>query len=92
MRKILNPTQLSGEQHIPFINAIVNDKKTKLVLNIMNSEIINEIPRNVAVEVPVLVDKNGIHPEEIYPKLNKRIIKYYLYPRMIRMEMALEAF
>ncbi|SHE41517.1 alpha-galactosidase [Marinitoga hydrogenitolerans DSM 16785] len=92
IRKILDPDKFSGEQHIPFINAIVNDKKVKLVLNIMNSDIINEIPGDVAVEVPVLVDKNGIHHEEIYPKLNRRIIKYYLYPRMIRMEMALEAF
>ncbi|MBM7560303.1 alpha-galactosidase [Marinitoga litoralis] len=92
IRKILDPNQLSGEQHIPFINAIVNDEKAKLVLNIMNTNIINELPGDVAVEVPVLVDKNGIHPEEIYPKLNKRIVRYYLYPRMIRMDMALEAF
>ncbi|GAB6188831.1 alpha-glucosidase AglA [Marinitoga arctica] len=93
MRKILNPHQLSGEQHIPFINAIVNNKSSRLVLNMMNaSGAINEIPRDVAIEIPVLVDKNGIHPEEIYPKLSRRIIKYYLYPRMIRMEMALEAF
>lgn len=92
MRNILDPDNLSGEQHIPFINAIVNNKSTKLVLNIMNSGIIKEIPEDVAVEVPVLVDQKGIHPEELNPDLNKRIIKYYLYPRMIRMEMALEAF
>lgn len=92
IRKILDPNQLSGEQHIPFINAIVNGEKAKLVLNIMNTNIINELPGDVAVEVPVLVDKNGIHPEEIYPKLHKRIVRYYLYPRMIRMDMALEAF
>ncbi|KLO22009.1 alpha-glucosidase [Marinitoga sp. 1197] len=92
MKNILNPNSLSKEQHIPFINAIVNNKEVRLVLNIMNSNIIENIPKNVAVEVPVKVNKNGIHPEKIFPKLNKRILYYYLYPRMIRMEMALEAF
>ncbi|MDI3473344.1 MAG: hypothetical protein PWQ20_1585 [Thermotogaceae bacterium] len=55
-------------------------------------EIIKEIPEDVVVEVPVIVDKNGIHPEKIDPPLSKRVVKFYLYPRMMRMEMALEAF
>ncbi|MCD6545571.1 MAG: alpha-glucosidase/alpha-galactosidase [Thermotogae bacterium] len=90
---IIDPEKMSGEQHIPFINAIVNDEKQRLVLNIMNrGEIIKEIPENVVVEVPVTVDKSGIHPEKIDPPLSKRVVKFYLYPRMVRMEMALEAF
>ncbi|RKX39732.1 MAG: alpha-glucosidase/alpha-galactosidase, partial [Thermotogae bacterium] len=44
------------------------------------------------VEVPAIVDKDGIHPEKITPPLPKRVVMYYLYPRMVRMEMALEAF
>jgi alpha-galactosidase/6-phospho-beta-glucosidase family protein len=44
------------------------------------------------VEVPVLVDKTGIHPEKISPNLPDRIKKMYLAPRIMRMELALEAF
>lgn len=84
--------KMSGEQQVPFINAIVNDKKTRLVLNILNNGIISGIPNDVVIEVPVIVDKNGIHPEEIEPELPKRIKMMYLMPRIVRMEMALEAF
>ncbi|MGB9857939.1 MAG: alpha-glucosidase AglA [Dictyoglomaceae bacterium] len=83
---------LSGEQHIPFINALVNNEKTRLFLNIPNNGIIKGIPDDIVVEVPVWVDSSGIFPEEINPPLNKRIVKMYLTPRIMRMEMALEAF
>lgn len=84
--------KLSGEQQIPFINAIENNKRTRLVLNILNNGIIKEIPKDVVVEVPVWVDRDGIHPEKIYPDLTPRIKKFFLTPRIMRMEFALEAF
>ncbi len=87
-----NPSTLSGEQHIPFIDAIVNDHANKFVVNVLSNGVIGGIPDNVAVEIPATVDKNGIHPEEIKPSLPERIVKWYLYPRMMRMEWALEAF
>jgi len=46
----------------------------------------------VVVEIPAFVDKEGIHPEKIDPPLPDRVIKYYLQPRIMRMEMAIEAF
>ena len=82
----------SVEQHIPFINALVNDKKARLVLNVENRGVIKGIPDDVVVEVPVVVDKEGIHPEKIEPDLTDRIKKFYLLPRILRMEWALEAF
>ncbi len=84
--------QLSGEQQIPFINALVNGKETRLFLNVQNNGVIQGIPDDVVVEVPVKVDKRGIHPEKIDPDLPMRIKKMYLAPRIMRMEMALEAF
>jgi len=84
--------KMSGEQQVPFINAIVNDRKTRLVLNILNNGTISGIPDDVVVEVPVIVDKNGVHPEKIEPDVPRRIKIMYLMPRIIRMEMALEAF
>jgi alpha-galactosidase/6-phospho-beta-glucosidase family protein len=88
----LKKESLSGEQQIPFINAIVNGEKQRLVLNILNNGIISNIPKDVVVEVPVIVDDKGIHPEEIKPDLTDRIKKFYLMPRIMRMEFALEAF
>ncbi|ACM23677.1 Alpha-glucosidase [Thermotoga neapolitana DSM 4359] len=82
----------SVEQHIPFINALVNGKKARLVLNVENRGTIKGIPDDVVVEVPVIVDKEGIHPEKIEPDLTERVKKFYLLPRILRMEWALEAF
>ena len=93
IERILNPEKKSGEQHIPFIEALLEDKKSRLVVNIPNKgKILPDIPEDVVVEVPAIVDKDGIHPEKITPPLPKRVVMYYLYPRMVRMEMALEAF
>jgi len=87
------PEVKNGEQHIQFIDALVNGGKERFVLNIPNKgPIIPGIPEDVVVEVPVIVDKKGIHPEEINPPIPKRIMNMYLAPRMLRMEWALEAF
>lgn len=92
VKSFYDPSILSGEQHIPFIDAIVNNHTNRFVVNILNNGVIAGIPNDVAVEIPARVDKDGIHPEEITPPLPERIIKWYLYPRMARMEWALEAF
>ena len=84
--------EMSGEQQIPFINAMVNNERTRLVLNVLNNGTIPGIPDDIVVEVPVVVDQDGVHPEKIEPDLPKRIKMMYLMPRMVRMEMALEAF
>ncbi len=87
------PNELSGEQHILFIDAIANNVKYRLVLNIPNkNEIIAGIPEDVVVEVPVIVDGSGIHPEFKGYKIDPHIMNMYLLPRMMRMEWAIEAF
>ncbi|HER23723.1 MAG TPA: alpha-glucosidase/alpha-galactosidase [Candidatus Atribacteria bacterium] len=87
------PEVQSGEQHIQFINALVNGIQERLVLNIPNKgPIILDIPEDVVVEIPVMVDREGIHPEEINPPLPERIKDMYLAPRRLKMEWALEAF
>ncbi|AEH50250.1 alpha-glucosidase AglA [Pseudothermotoga thermarum] len=82
---------LSGEQHIPFICAITYDKKTRLVLNVLNNSSIEKLPKDLIVEVPVWVDKNGLRAEKIDPPLTDRIVYFYLYPKIIAMEFAYEA-
>ncbi len=92
LSRVFSKDELSGEQQIPFINAVVNNEKTRLVLNVQNNGVLSDIPDDVIVEVPVWVDKNGVHPERVSPDLPERVKKFYLLPRIVRMEMALEAF
>jgi len=97
------PEVKSGEQHIQFIDSLINGNQERFVLNILNKGpiipgipedvvVIPGIPEDVVVEVPVIVDQKGIHPEEINPPIPKRIMDMYLAPRRLRMEWALEAF
>lgn len=84
--------RLSGEQHIPFINAIVNGKRTRLFLNVENRGALKDLPDDLVMELPVWVDENGIERERVEPDLTDRIKKFYLWPRILRMEWHLEAF
>ncbi len=60
--KILDPEKKSGEQHILLVNALLNNEKVDLVLNVLNKGALPGIPDDVAVEIPVYADKDGIHP------------------------------
>ncbi|RKX86958.1 MAG: alpha-glucosidase/alpha-galactosidase [Spirochaetes bacterium] len=87
------PDIMSGEQHIPFINAVLENKKTRLILNIPNkNNAVPYIPENVFIEIPVVVDSKGIHPEKIEPSLPEKLVFMYLFPRWLRMEWAINAF
>ncbi|MEM0057234.1 MAG: alpha-glucosidase/alpha-galactosidase [Candidatus Geothermarchaeota archaeon] len=94
---ILNeiPPKMGDDPVVPFIVAILFDKKTRAHLDIRNmnvdEKIIPYLPENVAVEVPVSIDRHGIHPEKVV-NLNERIIKEVLLPRTVNMEIALDAF
>ncbi len=88
--KILPPV-MSGEQHIPLIDAIVNDKETKLQLNIPNRGTISGIPDDVAVEVPAIVSGRGVQAVHV-GSLPKRLMLHVMIPRMLRMEQILQAF
>jgi len=84
--------QLSGEQHVPFMNAIANGKKVRLFLNVENMGAVKGFPDDLIMELPVIVDKDGIHREKVEPDLTERIKKFFLWPRVLRMEWYLEAF
>lgn len=49
-------------------------------MNVLNKGAISGIPDDVVVEIPVVVDKDGLHPEKITPDLTERIKKMYLMP------------
>ncbi len=87
----LYPPRKSDEEVVPIINSIANDERGIYQVNIPNRGAITGIPDDVAVEVPAVVDGKGVHriPGKSLPK---RVMKYVIYPRMTRMEWALEAF
>jgi alpha-galactosidase len=87
----LIPPKKSQESVVPIINSIVNNDKGIYQVNIPNQGVINGIPNDVAVEVPAAIDNRGIHRIPI-GSLPKRVMKYVFYPRMMRMEWALETF
>lgn len=91
-QRILDPKEMSGEQHIPFIDALEHNHGDRFVVNIPNAGLIKGIADDVAVEVNAWVDKAGIHPEAIDPELPRRVLNWYLTPRIMRMEWSLEAF
>jgi len=68
---------------VPIINSIANDEKGLYQVNILNNGVINGVPDNVAVEIPAKVDGKGVHRMQV-SSLPKSIIKYVLYPRMMR--------
>ena len=85
------PPVMSGEQHIPIIDAIANDKEAMLQLNIRNKAAILGIPDDVVVEIPVVVSGRGIQSVHV-GKLPRRLMLYVMMPRMRRMEQILQAF
>jgi len=85
------PPVMSGEQHIPIVDAIANDKEMTLQLNVPNRGAISGIPDDVVVEIPVLVSARGIQPIHV-GALPKRLMLDVIVPRMMRMERILEAF
>jgi alpha-galactosidase len=87
----LLPPKKSQESIMPIINSIVNDERSIYQVNILNQGVIDGIPNDVVVEVPAEIDDKGVHRIPIR-SLPKRVMKYAIYPRMMRMEWALEAF
>lgn len=87
----LVPPERSEESVVPIINSIVNDEKAVYQVNIPNQGVINGIPDDVVVEAPAEIDGKGIHRICVH-SLPKRVMKYVMYPRMMRMEWAFEAF
>jgi alpha-galactosidase len=82
---------MSREQHVPIINALVNNVRGDFQINIPNRGYLKDIPNNVVVEVPATIDKDGIHVGEII-QLPPKIVLTVLMPRMIKMECEFYAF
>jgi alpha-galactosidase len=56
------PTKRSGEYAIMIVNAIETGVPLRVNSNVKNNGLITNLPEGCCVEVPCLVDKEGIHP------------------------------
>ncbi len=94
--KKVYPPRFSGEQHIPFIDAVTNSKEVPLQLNVPNRGAITGVADDIAVEVPTVVKGAGVRKSKIVPEhigqLPKRLMAHVLLPRILRMEQILQAF
>jgi alpha-galactosidase len=91
----VRPVSLFGsdkttEQHIPIIDALVNNNEYQAQVNIINNGALPGIPDDVAVEVPAVVNQMGIQPIRVEP-LPRKIMLVCIYPNWLKMEQTLEA-
>jgi len=85
------PPVKSREQHIPLIDALVNNKEGVFQVNIPNNGAIKGIPDDVVVEVPGVTSCQQIRGVHV-GRLPERLMLHVIIPRMLRMEWSLEAF
>ena len=84
-------SEKTTEQHIPIVDALVNDNEGQFQVNVPNNGALSGIPDDVAVEVPAIVNIKGIQPIRVDPLPNKVMLEQ-IYPDWLDMERTLEAF
>ena len=84
-------SEKTTEQHIPIVDALVNDNEGQFQVNVPNNGALSGIPDDVAVEVPAIVNIKGIQPLRVDPLPNKVMLEQ-IYPDWLDMERTLEAF
>ncbi|MCX7654623.1 MAG: alpha-glucosidase AglA [Fervidobacterium sp.] len=88
--ELLDSSKLSGEQHVPFIDSIVNGTRRRFVVNVLNKGKIKGIDDDIAVEICAWI--NGEKFEYEKTELPERVINWYIKPRTLLAKQALEAF
>jgi alpha-galactosidase len=87
----LFPPRMSGEQMVPIIDALHNDRRGNFIVNVRNDGAIDGIPDNVAVEVQAVVDGRGIRPLRT-ARLPDLVMFGAIMPQILVMERRLAAF
>ncbi len=79
------PPEPSGEQHFPLIDALVNDNRAELQVNVPNRGAIEGVPDDVVVEVPALCSARGIQPYHV-GRLPDLLMISVIWPRLLEAE------
>ena len=80
----------TSEQHIPIVDALVNNNEYRAQVNVLNDGALPGVPNDVAVEVPAIVNQMGIQPIRVEP-LPAKIMLECILPDWLEMEHTLEA-
>ena len=83
------PPSSGGERHLRVILALAFNKEIRDQVNIPNNGLIEDIPDDVVVEVPAIVNKTGIRGIQV-GKLPRNLLLQVLWPRMLNMEREIE--
>ena len=83
------PPKHSGEQQLGIMEALALNKGGNFQVNIPNNGLIADIPDDVVVEVPAMVNKMGVQGIQV-GKLPRNILLQVLWSRMLKMERELE--
>lgn len=81
----------SVEQHIPIIDALVNEHEGKFQVNIPNKGVLKGLADDVVVEVPALVSGRGVQALQV-GSLPKNLTLHILRTSVLPMEQSLEAY
>jgi alpha-galactosidase len=86
------PKEHSNEPMIPLIESLAFDLKKEIIVNILNDKnYVQGVPLDFEVEIPAIVDKDGIHGIKTKP-LPKAVLSRMMRDRIAPVEMELEAF
>jgi len=85
------PPVMSNEQHIPIIDALVNDNEGSFQVNVPNKGALEGFRDDVVVEAPGMVSGKGVQPVHV-GSLPRRLTLHILRTLVVRMELGLEAF
>ncbi len=80
----------TGEQHFPLIDALVNDSRRELQVNVPNRGAIEGIPDDVVVELPAMCSARGIQPYHV-GRLPQLLMASVLWPRLLEAEQLIGA-
>ena len=59
------PLKLSHEYASYIMDAVINNKSITINANLMNNNLINNLPSNCCVEVPCLINSDGFNPQKV---------------------------
>ena len=80
----------SREQHVPIIDALVNNNEGQFQVNVRNEGALPGMPDDVAVEVPAVVNIKGIQPLRV-PPLPTKVMLEQILPNWLSIESTIEA-
>jgi len=83
-------TDKGHEQHVPIIDALVNDHEGQFQVNVRNNGALAGLPDDLAVEVPAVVNVKGIQPLRVKP-LPRKVMLEQILPNWLSIERSIES-